>query len=170
MKKEFVLLLLSISLALWDINAQIGSLKPGDLFQLTGINTISGEQYSLAETENKVFVMNFWNIGCKGCEQERPYLNQLYKEYGNKEVIFWSITMNKQERIESFLTSHPIEWKIKGDVDFMGLTGDETFQIKCMPTTIIIDRDRRVVYSKCGAILEGESGDQFKQLINQLLN
>lgn len=151
------------------MTGQISQLEIGESINITEIRGMNQEVYSLDSLANKLLVMNFWNIGCRGCEKERPYLNELHEDYKDKEIAFWSITMNSQEHLEKYLENHPINWEILEGVDFMGLEGDKTFEIKCMPTTIIINEKKEIKYLKCGTIVEGQSGERFRKLIDSEL-
>ncbi|MEM8528233.1 MAG: hypothetical protein AAGG68_26555, partial [Bacteroidota bacterium] len=62
-----------------------------------------------------------------------------------------SFSVIDQEKIKDFLDKHPISWELKGGVDFIGLE-DNTFNIKCMPTNMIIDKNRNIKYFKCGTV------------------
>ena len=169
MKKRIIILAIFGLASIIDVQAQVSKLKVKDTFDIQEFTTMSGEKISLESIENKVFVMNFWSEGCRGCEIERPYLNEILHDYEGKEVVFWSITLNEKDEIKSFLKDHPIDWEIKGGVDFMGLTGDQTFLIKAMPMTIVVNRKRKVLLSHTGAILEGETGDAFTRLLDEAL-
>lgn len=161
----FIILFYSLQLP-----AQVDQLQVGDTFHLNEFKAMNGDVYSLDSLEGKVLVLNFWNIGCRGCELERPYLNEVHENYlDQQDVVFWSVTMNTKDKLMDFLDSHPIAWDIIGGIDFMGLTGDQTFLIQCMPTTMIIDKKRIVQYTRCGSILKGKSGDEFQQIIDKAL-
>lgn len=168
MKVKICLFLFSVIFSI-HLYGQIGLLKVNESFNLNTIKTIKGELINLDKFQNKVLVMNFWGIGCSGCELERPFLNEIYHKYKGQDVVFLSITMTSKEKLEIFLKTHPIDWKVIGDVDFTGLKGDPTFLINCMPTTILIDKERKIAYSQCNAILEGPTGNQFISVIEKSL-
>ena len=167
--RKFSIILLLLIIVLGETTAQIAQLKIGDRINMTEIKGMNQEVYSLDSLDGKLLIMNFWNNGCRGCEMERPYLNKLHEDYKDKEIAFWSITMNAGEHLEIFLEGHPINWQILGGIDFMGLEGDKTFEIKCMPTTIIINEKKEIKYFKCGPIMDGDSGEKFRKLINREL-
>ncbi|MEN0046711.1 MAG: TlpA disulfide reductase family protein [Bacteroidota bacterium] len=150
-----------------NAHAQVSALKVGDQFTLTEMKTTSGKIYSFDSLDSKVIVLNFWNIGCRGCEMERPFLNQLQKDYQFRDdVIFWSITLNEKEKIEDFLERYPISWEIKGGVDFIG-PKDSTFMVKCMPTNMIIDKDRTVKHFECAPV---GIGSEYTKVLTDILN
>ena len=114
--------------------------------------------------------MNFWNIGCRGCLLEQPYLNEIKNHFENDQIAFWSVTLNEENRITEYLEKHPINWNLKGGVDFMGIRGDRSIQIKVMPTTIILDKNRIVQYKFSGPILDGPDGSEFEETLTNLLS
>lgn len=162
---KILLLLFSLGISS-STQAQVSKLKINDKFTLGEIKGMNGEVYSLDEVQDKVLVLNFWNIGCKGCEQERPYLNKLYQKYKGQDVVFWSVTMNTEESIADHLEDRPIDWDIIGGVDFMNLEGDTTFQIKCMPTNLVLNKNRAVRFFQCGPIIEDQMDADFLREIN----
>lgn len=64
---------------------------------------------------------------------------------------------------------HPVDWPLFGGVDFLGITGDETFMIKAMPTTIVVDQKSQIRYKQSGTILPGASGEAFMKLLTKVL-
>lgn len=150
------------------LSAQITNLGVGEIFPLTEIEGMKGQIYPF--DSGKVWVLNFWNRGCKPCEIERPYLNELFAQYGsNEDVQFASVTMNTERQLAEFLKDHPVDWPLFGGVDFLGITGDKTFMIKAMPTTIVVDKSRQIRYKRSGTILPGPSGETFTNLLTIIL-
>ncbi|WP_235299752.1 peroxiredoxin family protein [Portibacter marinus] len=126
---------------------------------------MSGSQYDIDEIDSELLVMNFWNIGCRGCVQEMPFLNKIHTEMKDDPITFWSITLNHESNLTEYLAKHPIKWEIKGNVDFTGNFSKSQFDIKCMPTTIVINKEKEILYAKCGPILDDENGQRFVKLL-----
>ncbi len=165
--KHSLLLLAFLSTAVF-LSAQITNLEVGDPFPLTEIEGMKGQIYPL--DSGKVWVLNFWNRGCKPCEIERPYLNELFAQFKSQEGIrFASVTMNTERQLAEFLEDHPVDWPLFGGVDFLGITGDKTFMIKAMPTTIVVNQKSQIRYKHSGTILPGASGEAFMKLLTTVL-
>ncbi|AYQ31491.1 TlpA disulfide reductase family protein [Runella sp. SP2] len=122
---------------------------------------MSGELVSLEHLKGNVLVLNFWNIGCKGCEQERETLNWLSDSLKNQSVKFISITLNHPIKQREWFDKHPISYQIVGNVDFMGIQGPSFFNYRCMPTTVVIGKDGVVKYNQCGPIIGKEAALAF---------
>ncbi|WP_247232389.1 peroxiredoxin [Telluribacter sp. SYSU D00476] len=129
-------------------------------------NTIDGRTISLDHMKGEVIVLNFWNIGSKGREMERETMNKMSERLKSKGVRFVAITMNGGEQLKTWLTKYPVKYEVLEKVDFMNYTGPNLFGFSCMPTTIVIDRDGRVRYNRCGAIATPEEAAQFIALLS----
>lgn len=167
MKSVLIFLLFGFSLL---ANAQKGNFAINTQASPLVFKDIDGKEVNLSKYKGKVIVLNFWNIGCTGCEQERADLNNIYQRTKNEDLVFLSVTLNKEEKIKDWLAKHPIDYPIVGNVDFMGLTGNEFFQIKCMPTTIVINKENSVVYNDCMPIFENTNGPAFEKILTESLS
>ena len=55
------------------------------------------------EFEDKILVINFWFVGCKGCKQEEPYLREVTNHFSkNPNIDFVSICMSSAVRIAKY--------------------------------------------------------------------
>lgn len=147
------------------LSAQVSHFNVGDTLQFSKIKTMSGKHYDIEQLDSELLVMNFWNIGCKGCLLEMPFLNKVHGDLKNESITFWSVTLNIKSKLTEYLNKHPIDWEIKGGVDFTGNFSESQFNIKCMPSTIVINKDKEILYAKCGAILDDENGQKFVSLL-----
>jgi peroxiredoxin len=97
---------------------------------------INGNTILSKNTKGKVVVLNFWFTSCKPCIYEIPELNEVYEKYKNDtNVIFASITFDKQEKVNSFLIKHPIKYPVVSDANEIC----DLFKISGYPTNIVID-------------------------------
>jgi peroxiredoxin len=123
---------------------------PGDFRNRTGIpigeklpsfsyTDIYGETIASTDFDNKLLVLNFWFVGCKGCKQEEPYLTILTEDFKNKNVEFVSFCQSSPARTRSYINKNgDFGYKvvsIKSKKEIIEKFGVETF------TTHLIIRD-----------------------------
>jgi thiol-disulfide isomerase/thioredoxin len=73
----------------------------GDVFPVLELTDIEGK--SLDFDPEKIYVVNFWFVGCTGCKQEEPFLKQLSGNFhGNEKVEFIGLCMSKESKIERY--------------------------------------------------------------------
>ncbi len=116
-------------------------------------NGIDGAHLNNNKLKGKVTVLNFWFTHCKPCVAEFASLNKLVETYHDKDVEFISFAMDKKAVLDTFLTTHPLQYAVvPGATSVM-----DTFKISSYPTNMILDKDWRVVQ-----IITGGGGDDDK--------
>src|SRR6266851_5077185 len=65
--------------------AQVGAGQPAPAFSL---QTFDGQKYATGDLRGKVVVVNFWASWCIPCEQEAPDLENTWRQYQDRGVIF----------------------------------------------------------------------------------
>lgn len=119
--------------------------NPGNSSDLIGKSTpdykmkdIYGNTISSENTKGKVVVLNFWFTACKPCISEIPELNEVYEKYINDtNVVFASITFDKQDKVNLFLKKYPIQYPMVSDAKEVC----DLFNISSYPTNIVIDKE-----------------------------
>lgn len=167
-KLSKLLLLGSILLLSSSLSAQ--TFQKGDKYDLEFIPLKNGEKHYLTESEDKVRVFNFWFIGCPGCVLELDYLNQMHDEFLSDDVAFLSITGERGDDLDNFLVTHPIQWEIISNVAMADrFTDHRTFNPRCFPTTMIVDKNDNVVYAKCYPLTNKKDSKEFREAIETAL-
>lgn len=116
-----------------NISDLIGKSAPN--FNMVDIN---GNTISSENTKGKIVVLNFWFTGCKPCISEIPELNEVYEKYKNDtNVIFASVTFDKQNQVNSFLKKHQIKYPVVSDAKEIC----DLFKISGYPTNIVVDKN-----------------------------
>lgn len=125
-----------------------------------------GKEYSFADYEGKVILVNFWATWCAPCREEMPSLDALQSEFGGDdfEVVTIATGRNPPEKIDKFFEETGVEnlpvlldpkQKLARDMGVVGL-----------PVSVIIDREGNEI-----ARLIGDAdwaSDEAKEVIRQL--
>lgn len=104
----------------------------------------SGKNIKLSELRGQVVMINFWASWCGPCRQEMPILNQLYQRY--EPMGFTLLGVNVEEdsgAANKVLREIPVDFPVLYDNKNQV---SETYQVRAMPSTILIDRDGKVRY------------------------
>lgn len=131
-----------------------------------------GNEHILSDYKGKVVFLNFWATWCPPCKEEMPYIEDLYKEFGEnkKDVIILGITnpvteenLNGQDKnideIKYFLQEN--NYSFPTVFDRTGIYFDN-FKIRAFPTTYIIGKDGEIKTAIPGAMTK----QQMLKLIN----
>jgi peroxiredoxin len=93
-------------------------------------------QYGYRESiKNKVAVINFWFINCKGCIAEFPALNNLAGRYKDEDVAFLGMALDNVDSLKSFLKKRAFDFKV------LSRSGKfaEQLSVDAYPTSIVVD-------------------------------
>ncbi len=113
------------------------------------VETIDGKRISLKDLKGKVVVLNFWATWCGPCRREIPDLNALVEKYkGRNDIVFIAITNDLKARVVNFLSNSPFNYQIAFDIS----DAYDKYNVKAIPTHVIIDRSGYVVARIVGSL------------------
>ncbi len=151
----FLLMSGSICSADPGTGAAVGNVMP----QFT-LNALNGQGITVAPSD-KITILNFWATWCPPCRGEMPELNDFFGEYGDK-VVFYAINLREEAGfVNDFMYKNG--YSIPTLLDSNGETGN-LFQIKFVPTTIVVDRSGIIRFRKSGAITKTELENVVKSI------
>jgi peroxiredoxin len=93
-----------------------------------------------------LLLIDFWQVGCKPCNELLPHLQDYLDEYGEKGldvVIISRDTALTLSQVEPFFTSNKYTFRILLDTD---LEVSKDYGVKASPATFIIAPDKTMLY------------------------
>lgn len=127
--------------------------------------TLDGSRRSLSDYRGQVVLINVWATWCPSCVRETPRLQRLYEQYRKEGFVLLGINTTFQDQrkdIETFVRDHGLTFPVL--LDETGDVGD-TYGARLIPTSYLIDRDGRIVYTKVGEIDEAQLKEQIAALL-----
>jgi len=120
--------------------------EPAPRFNAT---TTSGEKFNNASIKGKVVLLEFWTTWCTYCEAERPFVERLNEEFGNKGLIILAVNVGEPKKlVKKYMEEHPRKTRIV-------LTGDTNlaamYAAKSYPIYVVIDREGNIAGKQDGA-------------------
>ena len=119
--------------------------------------------------------LNFWATWCPPCQQEMPYIEELYREYGENtgEVVFLGVANPKSEAYprSQDVTAPEIEAFLQQKGYTFPTVFDESgqvfadYQISAFPTTFMIDKNGDIY----GYVASALTISYMQDIINQTL-
>jgi peroxiredoxin len=124
-----------------DIGIQLGKVAPD-----FSVPTLDGKTFTLSEQRGKPTVVFFMAYWCGSCVPEGTALGQIIQEYGDKVSIVAinidpSATWDTINQFKQAAGSGALAWA--WDTDQKVTTA---YQVTALDTTLILDREGRVVY------------------------
>jgi len=131
------------------------------------LEELSGKKVELKHFKGQVVFLNFWATWCGPCKEEMPSMEALYQRFKEKGFVFLAISVDYEEKkkVKEFIDKHRYTFPVL--IDSKGLTLD-LYGVKGIPTTILIDKKRRMVGRAIGP--KDWKHPEIISILNQLID
>lgn len=112
---------------------------------------INGEKFILNDFRGKIVILDFMGATCKPCKEQVIELKSIDNSYNDRvEILSISVHGGKgmNEQLQSFADFYNVKWRIA--IDIPGTSFE--YQIKFIPTTIIIDDEGYIRFRHEGIV------------------
>jgi len=124
--------------------------------------TLDAKKLSLEALRGQVVVVDFWFIACPPCRVERPLLNAIVDEVGQR-VRFIGFALDSPEKLNAFLKDNPFKFEIVAESQRVA----GAFGIRSYPTHLLIDRRGNVIWESVGG--SPEDIERLRAMIYRVL-
>ncbi len=138
---------------------------PAPDFELT---LLDGEVFRLADQRGRVVLIDFWATWCPPCVESLPYLQALYADLPEDQVVFLGISLDRstqRDRVQAMWEQFDIRYKVGINAGGDIATAYEVFSI---PTLLIVDAEGIIRYQKVG--FSPEQMAEVRTTLTQLLD
>jgi len=135
-----------------------------DFFEMEGkelpsfnFTDLNGNVYNKETIKGKTLVLKCWFINCVPCVKEMPELNQLVKQYRNRnDLLFVSLAFDSPEKLKTFLTKTKFDYAVVGDQEDYLLN---QLKISGYPTHLLVNDEGKILkvvnnYKQLEAVLK----------------
>lgn len=141
----------------------------GDLAPDFSLLDREGNEIRLSDLRDKVVFIKFWTTWCVYCTYELPYVQEVYEQYKDKDLVVLAVNVLaaekiKMEDVNRFLDENGYTFPVLFDVD-----GQATVQYKVrgFPTTYIIDKNGRIAEFVTGAMEKAVMIEKIENVMNK---
>jgi len=124
----------------------------------------------LSAYRGKVVYVDFWASWCAPCRQSFPWLDELVRRYGEKNLVVIGVNVDQDRaKADRFLddvhAGFPIVFDPHGEIA-------TTYKVAGMPSAVILDRTGQVRFQHSGfsASKKDEYENQLQVLVNEAAN
>ncbi|MGL4849838.1 MAG: TlpA family protein disulfide reductase [Clostridium sp.] len=141
-----------------SLNEDNWNVKPGDLQDTKPtvtkeinfkLENLEGKEVSLNNYKGKKVFINFWASWCPPCKEEMPYIEKLYKEYGNDIVILTINVGENTEKVKKFVEEDKYTFPVLLDKD---MKVSEEYGARYLPTSVLINEKGEIANYRNGAM------------------
>jgi len=136
-------------LALGLRRTQSGPIVIGQAVPPLQLTTFDGQVINTKDLAGKVIVLNFWASWCKPCESEAAQLEEAWQQYkpGGQVFFLGADYVDTEPEARAYLAKFQVTYPNGPD---LGTRISQTFRIRGVPETYIIDRDGRLAFAQIG--------------------
>ena len=114
------------------------------------LSTVDGKEFSLEQARKRgPVVLAFFKVNCPVCQMAFPYLERIYKAYGNKKVAIFGISQDKQRDTLGFMQEYGITFPVLLD-DNDSYPVSNAYGLTNVPTIFWIAEDGEIEISSVG--------------------
>jgi peroxiredoxin len=114
------------------------------------LKTLDGQAFSLAaELVRGPVVLAFFKVSCPTCQYAFPFLDRLYKAYGNKGIALVGISQNDAKETAAFIKEFGVTFPILLD-DTRSYPASNAYGLTNVPSVFWIAQDGEIEVSSVG--------------------
>jgi cytochrome c biogenesis protein CcmG/thiol:disulfide interchange protein DsbE len=134
-------------------------------FTLTLFDQFEQEQITLSDLRGQVVVINFWASWCVECYKEADLLEQAWRDYQDKGVVFIGVDyLDTEKEGLAYMAKYGITYPSGPD---LGDRISKDYAITGVPETFIIDKDGHIAHVQIGPITKAQLYGLLDKLIAQ---
>ena len=138
MRKLLEALFVLVCLMPWPAKAAVDESTAPDFT----LESLDGEHVRLEELRGQVVLINFWASWCGPCRQEMPVLDRLHQRYQSTGFTVLGVNVEGEAApAKSIVDKTAVTFPVLIDA---GQSVSKLYDLKAMPSTVVVDRDGKV--------------------------
>jgi cytochrome c biogenesis protein CcmG/thiol:disulfide interchange protein DsbE len=159
----FAIILALLALLGWGLKkVQAGPRSSGVApdFSLTGFD---GRPFTLSDYRGQVVIVNFWASWCPPCREEAAYLEQTWRKYEGKGVVFVGVDwVDTQKEALAYIKEFDITYINGPDV---GTVAAQAYNIQGVPETFFVAKNGELRGVHIGPLASPQLDDKIEELL-----
>lgn len=159
----FAVILTLLGLLAWGLKkAQAGPLEKGMApdFSITGFD---GRTVTLSELRGQVVIINFWASWCPPCREEAAYLEETWRKYEGRGVIFIGVDwVDTEKEALAYIKEFDITYINGPDI---GTRIAQAYNIQGVPETFFIAKNGELRGVHIGPMKSPQLDEKIEELL-----
>ena len=127
------------------------------------IQSFDGQTVTLSQLRGKVVIVNFWASWCPPCREEAAYLEQTWRKYKDKDVVFLGVDwVDTPANAQAYIKEFDITYPNGPDV---GTRAAQDYRIQGVPETFYVDRQGVLRGVQIGPLKAPDLDNKIEELL-----
>ena len=159
----FAVILTLLGLLAWGLKkAQAGPLDNGLAPDFT-ITDFDGRTATLSELRGQVVVINFWASWCPPCREEAAYLEETWRKYEDKGVVFIGVDyVDTEKEALAYIAEFDITYLNGPDI---GTRISQAYNIQGVPETFFVAKNGELRGVHIGPMKSPQLDEKIEELL-----
>jgi thiol-disulfide isomerase/thioredoxin len=121
------------------------------------------DRMRLGDQRGKVVLLDFWATWCRPCQVTTPILARLHTRYRDRGLVVMGVNVDQEgpEAVPFFARRFGVNYPVVWDDGAVS----SRWQIRALPTLMLIDRQGWIRYEHTGSDTERELAEQIEKLL-----
>src|SRR3989337_3058326 len=159
----FALILTRLGLLAWGLKkAQAGPLDKGMApdFSITGFD---GRTVTLSKLQGQVVIVNFWASWCPPCREEAAYLEETWRKYKDKGVVFIGVDwVDTEKEALAYIDEFDITYLNGPDIK---TRISQAYNIQGVPETFFVAKNGELRGAHIGPLYPPQLDEKIEELL-----
>jgi len=159
----FAVILTLLGLLAWGLKkAQAGPLDKGMApdFSITGFD---GRTVTLSKLQGQVVIVNFWASWCPPCREEAAYLEETWRKYKDKGVVFIGVDwVDTEKEALAYIDEFDITYLNGPDI---GTRAAQAYNIQGAPETFFVAKNGELRGVHIGPLKSPQLDEKIEELL-----
>ena len=159
----FAIILALLGLLAWGLRkVQAGPVQSGMAPDFT-LTSFDGRTLTLSELRGQVVIINFWASWCPPCREEAAYLEQTWRKYKDKGVIFIGVDwVDTEKEALAYMKEFDLTYFNGPDI---GTRIAQAYNIQGVPETFYVAKNGELRGVHIGPLKSPELDDKIDELL-----
>jgi cytochrome c biogenesis protein CcmG, thiol:disulfide interchange protein DsbE len=129
------------------------------------LQTFDGQTVKLSDLHGQVVLVNFWASWCIPCSQEAPDLENTWRQYKDRGVVFVGVDyVDTDTEARKYLSHFSVSYPNGAD---LGTRISQAYRIRGVPETYIVDRNGILRATFIGPTTQAQLQAKINPLLSQ---
>lgn len=171
MSLRWALVAVVLAMVIYQMSSPDSGPKVGAEAPAFAVETLSGEDFDLADTRGQVVVLDFWATWCPPCKRSLPALQQIHEAYADDDTVRvlsvnTDISSARAAGLNNFMARGKLSFPVLLDAPNNAVAS--RYRVKSIPTLVIIGPSGKVHHVGVGLPANDTQGivDHLNALID----